>query len=104
MKRREMSEEQLQANVIQLAKLTGWAHYHTYNSQRSVPGWPDLVLCKPPQVHFIELKRDRGKLTHNQTEWLHMLKLCGLSIHVWRPDQWHDGTIEKLLNQKQGAA
>jgi hypothetical protein len=44
------SEAALQALVVGVAQLYGWAHYHTHDSRRSDEGWPDLVLCRPPRL------------------------------------------------------
>lgn len=81
----ELSEKQWQAFVERWAKDLGWEHYHTHRSKGSDPGWPDLVLCRPPQIIFVELKSAKGKLTDAQKEWLERLRLCGLSTFVWRP-------------------
>jgi hypothetical protein len=51
-----MTEKQLQGAVVELAKRLGYLVYHTFDSRRSNPGWPDLVLCKPPRLIFAELK------------------------------------------------
>ena len=65
-----MTEDQLQAAIIECARLFGWRHYHTFNSRRSVSGFPDLVLLKVPRIIFAELKTATGKLTDDQREWL----------------------------------
>jgi hypothetical protein len=92
----QMTERQLQAAVIQLAELLGWMTYHTHDSRRSNPGYPDLTLVKDDRLLFVELKSATGRLTTEQTEWLRALGYCA-SVATWRPEQWADGTIEAVL-------
>ena len=41
-----ISEEEFQQQVIDLATLRGWRHYHTRDSRRSAEGFPDLILAR----------------------------------------------------------
>lgn len=50
-----ISEKEFQAQVLDLARLTGWLCYHPHDSRRSAPGFPDLVLVRPPVVEDAEL-------------------------------------------------
>lgn len=102
----KMTEKQLQNAVVKLATYQGWQHYHTWNSFRSVAGFPDLVLAHNDQrrLIFAELKTEKGKMTNAQTGWLHLLGAVtdGLpqgrvGVHLWRPSDWADGTVEKVL-------
>ena len=79
-----MTEKQFQSKVITLAKTLGWKMYHTYDSRRSEPGFPDLVLVKN-KVLFRELKTDTGKLRTEQKEWGDALTAAGCDFKVWRP-------------------
>jgi len=65
-----MTEAELQRQVIDLAEALGWLVYHTYNSRRSQRGFPDLCLVKGTRLMFVELKREKGKLSAYQQEWL----------------------------------
>jgi hypothetical protein len=80
-------EKAWQAQVIELALLYGWFVYHTYDSRRSQPGWPDLVLARPTtgELIFVELKTDVGRLSPAQRSWLRVLEDCNQEVHVWRP-------------------
>lgn len=80
-----ISEADWQEQVIHLATLGQWRHFHPYNMRRSDPGWPDLVLVRPPEILFVELKAQRGRLSQAQKEWIALLEACGLAVHVWRP-------------------
>lgn len=69
-------EAAFQVRVIRAATDRGWRVYHTYDSRRSEPGFPDLVLVRPPRVLFVELKVGRRRLTDDQTAWLELLARC----------------------------
>lgn len=79
-----MSEKQWQAQVIDAARLLGWHAYHTHDSRRSEPGWPDLALVRDRLV-MAELKTDTGRVSAAQQRWLDMLEAAGVEVHVWRP-------------------
>jgi len=91
-----VSEKHFQAQILQLAKLSGWRCYHTFDSRRSAASFPDLVLVRPPLVVFAELKSEGGKLRPEQAAWLQALRGCE-SVHagLWRPGDWQD--IEEML-------
>jgi hypothetical protein len=67
---RRAEEKDLQAGVIALAKLLGYRVYHTFDSRRSEPGFPDLILIRGYRLVAIELKSTIGDLTEAQKEWL----------------------------------
>lgn len=99
-----MTEKALQTNVQQLAKLRGWLTYHTYDSRRSDPGFPDLVMARGRRLIFAELKSERGRVSPAQAEWLAELQIfavyCGsgtVGVYVWRPSDWLSGEIEEEL-------
>jgi hypothetical protein len=83
------TEEGFQDAVVQLARLHGWLMYHTHDSRHSPEGFPDLVLVRPPDLLFVELKTATGTLTQAQKDWLCTLGDCpGVEVHVWRPSDW----------------
>jgi hypothetical protein len=92
----QMSERQLQSAVVELAEWLGWKHYHTFDSRRSNPGFPDLTLVKDNTLLFVELKSAKGRLTAEQTEWLEALGFVA-TVATWRPRDWLDGTVERVL-------
>jgi hypothetical protein len=81
-------EREWQQQVVDTATLYGWRHFHAYDMRRSDPGWPDLVLCRPPEVLVVELKSSTGRLSAPQKEWLSALSGCGLETAVWRPEDF----------------
>ena len=93
-----MTERQLQEAVLKLARLRGWLCYHTHDSRRSQPGFPDLVLVRPPDVLFVELKSAKGVVSLAQEDWLLRLQHSKhVRTELWRPKDWTSGQIEKVL-------
>ncbi|WP_423058693.1 VRR-NUC domain-containing protein [Brevibacterium linens] len=94
-----MSERQLQDQILELAKRMGWVSYHTFDSRKSTPGFPDLVLVHPEQKRVIwrELKSEKDVTSAEQKVWLSTLLLVGEDVDVWRPRDWVSGRIEKEL-------
>lgn len=95
---RFQTEAVFQSHVTTFAKQMGWMVYHTHNSQRSEPGFPDLVMIRPPRVVVAELKRVTGKVTPDQEKWLaafRRIEHLKDSVFVWRPTDWP--AIETVL-------
>ena len=93
----QVTERELQDSVRDLAKLEGWAHYHTHDSRKSEPGFPDSILCRGERLLAVELKRENGKLTPEQENWLEKLRETGAETYVWRPSDWRYGRIAEVL-------
>lgn len=91
-----LSEARFQAQVVKLAKLRGWVAFHVYSSRRCLPGWPDLILLRPPVALAWELKTVRGRVTPEQTAMLALLGACGFDARVIRPSAWDE--IERVLS------
>lgn len=84
-----LSEAAFQRQITNLAAFYGFTRqYHTHDSRRSNPGWPDLVLCRPPEILFVEVKTERGRVRPEQTEWLEALTACGLEAFLVRPSDF----------------
>ena len=95
-----VSEKAFMSAVVDLARLTGWLCYHTFDSRRSEAGFPDLVLARGGRLVFVELKTEQGRVTDAQSEWLEALALCpGVEVHVWRPGDWD--AIERTLRRSR---
>lgn len=114
-----ISEAQFQARVIGLARRAGFGLadggpkgtpldliYHTFDSRRCAPGFPDLCLLKPGEdlqaaktarLIFAELKKEAGRLTPQQNTWLSALRSVGppVEVYVWRPSDWE--SIKRIL-------
>jgi hypothetical protein len=88
----EMTEKQFQDLITEAADANGWLHYHTHDSRRSDPGFPDLVLVKPGHpILFLEVKREKGRVSWQQTAWLNAINAAD-GDHVIaclvRPSDW----------------
>lgn len=100
-----MTEAALLSNVRALAKQFGWMAYHTWRSDNSEPGFPDLVLMRPPLLLFRELKSEGGRLKPEQRRWLEELAACGQDVGVWRPVDLRGGRIAAELSRaRRGGA
>lgn len=91
-----LTEAQFQQQVIQLAKLNGYPLiYHTHDSRRSQPGFPDLVLVSVTRGRHLvrELKTAKGRLTPEQLEWITGMQMAGVDAGVWRPEDLTNGHI-----------
>lgn len=89
MRGRQESEAAWQSRVRYVARLYGWAVYHTHDSRRSDPGFPDLVIVRE-RVVVAELKTERGRVTPEQEAWLAAFRAAGVEAYVWRPSDWED--------------
>ena len=91
-----LTEKQWQAWVIEAAHTFGWHVYHTYDSRRSHIGYPDLTLVRPPEVLFVELKTEKGRLSASQRVWSELLQACpGVDYYLWRPSD-NEAVIQVL--------
>lgn len=91
-----MTENELLANIREACKAMGILLYHTHRSDRSEPGFPDLVLVGKHNVHFRELKRDDGTVTRDQQHWITSLLTVGADVGVWRCEHWPEVIMAEL--------
>lgn len=94
------SEKEFQSQVVEAAKALGWLVYHTHDSRRSEPGFPDLVMVheRKKLVMYRELKTQTGKTTPDQKKWLGVLSAVGSDAGVWRPEDWLSRRIQSELS------
>ena len=84
-----MTEKDFQAQIAELVGVLGGIVYHTYDSRRSSPGFPDLVIVtRDRRLIFAELKVGKSKPTGDQWAWLRALP--DHQAYLWRPNDWHD--------------
>lgn len=82
-----VSEKVFQAAVVRLAREHGWLVHTTYDSRKSPAGYPDLTLCRGPELLIRELKIPGGVLTLQQHHWLEDLqRVTHVEAGVWIPD------------------
>lgn len=95
----KIPERDFQAQVIELARMTGWRVAHFRPAMDSKGRWktavagdgagfPDLVLARPGKLLFRELKSNTGKVEPEQVAWGDALRAAGADWAVWRPRDW----------------
>lgn len=110
---RTLSEKQYQSQITSLASNYGWRWAHFSDSRKQVrpgvfvgdkdaAGFPDLVLVRPPEVVVIEVKKELGKTTDEQEEWLAAFEACGIDAFVARPSNF-DLIVARLTRARPRA-
>lgn len=92
-----MSEAELEQAVRGLIAAHRLLGYHTHDSRRSTPGFPDWVVVGPGGCVFRELKSESGQLSGMQSRWLYALTGAGVDASVWRPRDLVSGRIGREL-------
>jgi hypothetical protein len=92
-----LTEKAFQQQVVDLCNWAGLFVYHTYDSRRSVSGWPDLVIVGPDGILYRELKTEVGKLAEDQKRVLGLLRAAGADTSVWRPSDMAMGIVKAEL-------
>lgn len=92
-----MTERQFQQQIEQLCLYRGLTYYHTYDSRRSQPGFPDLVIVGSKGILFREIKTETGRISKMQKHWLDILAMAGSDAAVWRPSDLISGRIQDEL-------
>ncbi len=93
-----LTELDFMHQVTAYAELRGFEWFHvragrTLDSWRTpgsgtmAKGWPDLVLARGSRLLFIELKRDGGKATADQSRVLDVLGKA-VEAYCWTPKDW----------------
>jgi hypothetical protein len=113
-KRKQLTGGQMQLGIVGdgrhpgLAPILGWhvAHFRpakTENGWRTAvsadgKGFPDLVLVRE-RVVWVECKGQHERVSPEQVAWGEWLVAAGEEYYVWRPRDWEDGTVERILRQ-----
>lgn len=102
------TEASFQKQVMALATLFHWRCAHFNDSRRQVrpgvhvgdrdaAGVPDLLLVRERAI-FAELKRDGGKPSKVQVEWLDALAKAGAETYLWRPSDLEE--VQRVLSRR----
>ena len=94
------TERELQDQVLELLRLYGWVCYHTWRSDHSEAGFPDIIATNGKVILAIECKREHGKVTVAQQRWLDLLHSAGAYALTLRPSDM-DAFIE-WVKKRQG--
>ncbi len=90
-----MLESEFQDQVVDLARRLGYDFiYHTWNSQNSPAGFPDLMILRGHLI-VMELKSESGTLTPEQYFWLLAFLEITPFVYVFKPSDW-DEVVEAL--------
>lgn len=112
-KDRAMSEKALSGRVFYRARKGGWRIMHIppggagrnaddtgvqwRSSGGSGKGFPDLTMVRGAKLIFVELKRELGKLSDEQSAWIDDLRAAGQEVYVWRPSNLRLKEIDDVL-------
>jgi len=107
----ERGRRGLQEAVRRLCNRLGLkdSYYHTGDSRKSAPGFPDVLLIVPERVNGVcsqqvvmELKRQGERPTKDQERWLDLFtdavpggKICGVYL-IW-PSDLLSGDVERVI-------
>jgi hypothetical protein len=100
-----MSEGELERHVRILIRDLGLKGFHVWglHARRASEGFPDWVIAGPGGVIFRELKRDGGRVSKAQKDWLVTLTRGGADANVWWPADLVSGRIARELAALAGA-
>lgn len=101
-----MTEKDFQNNIISAARDLGFLVYHTSDSRRDEPGFPDLIIAGYGVVLAWECKTEKGKLREasftksgrrlpGQQDWLNILNNAVITSDYVRPSDW-DALLDVL--------
>ena len=74
------TEASYQATLIKRYEQQGW--FVLKLIQTNKPGIPDLVLMKPDQIRFVEVKSASGRLSKIQEYRHEQLRMAGFDVAV----------------------
>ena len=95
-----MRERDFQRMVQDAAGYLGFMTYHTHDSRRSNPGWPDLVLLKQGRMICLELKTEKGRIRPEQEVWIaELAQVPGVTARIVRPSD-----LDEILTLLQEGA
>lgn len=99
---RAVTEREHQSNVERTLTMYGWRYYHAPDNrpvngriQNVKAGFPDLIAVRGARQLAIELKRQTGKTTPEQDQWLADFAAVGAECYVWRPSDYQ--TMHEVL-------
>jgi hypothetical protein len=105
------TEAECQRAIVEAATLAGWRCHAERTSRTQSGGWataiqghpgfPDLVLVRPPRLLFVELKRKPNKVEPEQWLWINHLNEIDQNVEaciVWVPEG-QDEFIKELTKR-----
>ena len=92
-----LTEAAYQRRITDYCNLRGLRWHHETDSRRTRPGYPDLTVCGPGGVVWLEVKTDTGRIRPEQRDWLNALTAAGHDALIVRPRHWDD--VRSLLDE-----
>ena len=96
----KVSEKVFVQQVIGVADSLGWLCYHTWRSDHSEAGYPDLTMVKGDRLIFAELKAEGKKPEPEQRRWLDALSTATREVYIWVPSDY-DRIVRLLGGEPQ---
>lgn len=93
---RKHEEAEFQSRILRACNTHGVLNFHPYDSRRSEPGFPDLVLVGRGGVLFREIKIETGRVATMQKFWLASLTAAGQDAGIWRPSDWPNRILSEI--------
>lgn len=96
------AERDLQEAIRVAALRNGWLYMHVYDSRRSPAGFPDAIMVKDGRVLVFEIKKQTGRVSPKQREWIERFALvpdCTAAIVRPEPkdgERSYDWALEEL--------
>lgn len=99
---RLITEAELQRTIVQALKTVGWAEFHDRIAWKSDPGWLDLTTVHPvwQRTAFVELKKETGKPSARQQEWMRVHLAAGNEVYLLKPSSW-ETFVRALLHPER---
>lgn len=102
-----MTEHELQAEVLAIARRLGLWTRHVPDSRRILlleqgRGFPDLEVWGTRELMVVELKTEGAQLSADQRKWRYRIEQAGTGFRVFRPAQLRTGVIETELRRLAG--
>lgn len=97
------SETGFMLEIVREAKAHDWLTYHTFDSRRSDPGFPDLTMIRGFDLLALEVKTETGTTSDEQEVWLDAFgRVREVTSATVRPHQW-DALVRRLRAPANGA-
>jgi len=58
------------------------------------------MLLVRDRVIVAEVKGDSDRLRPEQRDWLTAFRMAGVAAHVWDPEAWRSGEVERILTAR----
>ena len=101
---RSFPEAWVQKQVEYRLNLYQWVWYHAPDNvprnghaQKIRRGFPDICAARGRRIIFMELKRQTGKTTDEQDQWLTALAGAGAETYVIKPVDIISGRVDQIL-------